>query len=440
MNRSKTFGKIKRRLEEAKNKWARLSKPEFCHNESARVATDALLDGGSDNYQKVLAEEGEVDFLSKTELQYILDNVKEPYYANESHGENGENGSVQNGNHSHQSESYYPINSEKSETTTPLHNWSSEEKPYLKDKSSATVYFQTDKTNNIRETIRRSIHRASQVIAIMMDEFTDAEILCDVLEAANKRNVFVYLLLDASKLQPFMDMCEKLQVKDVHLKNISIRSVNGEVYCAKSGKKFFGQIHEKFIISDWRFVLSGTYSFTWLSGQVHRSFLTKFTGSVVELFDEEFRHLYASSKPVMGLKSPAPMKPVLRKEDSVISTMTESSSESANTTSDLLSGSPATSISQLSQRPSSPPTPTPAPAQSPLQRMNSFHGFSPLRSPPPQTYQVNYYQRNYPPESPTYLFNNNNNIYRSIRSRREDLTPTSRFTQGWRLFSKPTMT
>ncbi|XP_073535956.1 protein FAM83A [Phyllobates terribilis] len=444
MNRSKAVGKIKKRLEEAKNKWARLSKPEFCHNESARLATDALLDGGSDDYQKVLAEEGEVDFLSKQEMQYIMNNVKEPYYATESHTENGENGSVQNGNLSHQSESYYPINSDNSETTTPLHNWSSEEKPYLKDKSSATVYFQTDKTNNIRETIRRSIHRTGQVIAIMMDEFTDAEIFCDILEAANKRNVFVYLLLEASKLQPFTDMCEKLQVKDVHLKNISVRSVTGEVYCAKSGKKFFGQIHEKFIISDWRFVLSGSYSFTWLSGQIHRNFLTKFTGQVVELFDEEFRHLYASSKPVMGLKSPAPMQPVLRKEESVTSTMTDSSTqESANTTSDLLSTSSTTSISQRSQITSSPttPTPNPTPTQSPLHRMNSFHGYSSLRSPPPQNnYQVNYYQRNYLPESPTQLFNNNNNIYRSMRTRREDFSPTSRFTQGWRLFSKPTMT
>lgn len=45
-------------------------------------------------------------------------------------------------------------------------------------------------------------------------------------------------------------------------------------------------------------------SFTWLCGHVHRNILSKFTGPAVELFDEEFRHLYASSKPVMGPKSP----------------------------------------------------------------------------------------------------------------------------------------
>ncbi|KAM4688674.1 protein FAM83A [Discoglossus pictus] len=431
MNRPKSFGKIKKRLEDIKNKWAKLTKVEYCYNESARLATDALLDGGSEAYNKVLSKEGEVDFLSPEEVQYIMEHKKEPYYSNENHSEN-ETGSVKNGTNS-RSESYYPVNSDNSEPSTPLHNWSSEEKPYLKDKSSATVYFQSDRSSTIRETIRRSIHKTSQVLAIMMDEFTDAEIFCDVLEAANKRNIFVYLLLDVTKIKSFLHMCEKLQVKDVHLKNISVRSVTGEVYCAKSGKKFAGQIHEKFIISDWRCVLSGSYSFTWLSGQVHRNFLYKFSGEVVELFDEEFRHLYAISKPVMGLKSPAPMAPVIVRENSGVSSMTESSTqESINTTSEPLSGSSAASISQASQRPKS-PVHIAAPAQSSLQRMNSFHGYTALRSPPAQNYQPNYYQRNYMPESPTHFFNNNANIYRSVRNRRDDFA-TSRFTQGWRPF------
>ena len=44
-----------------------------------------------------------------------------------------------------------------------LHTWASAEKPYLKEKSSATVYFQTDKHSNIRDLIRRCITRTSQV-------------------------------------------------------------------------------------------------------------------------------------------------------------------------------------------------------------------------------------------------------------------------------------
>uniref|UniRef100_A0A8C5PFI8 Family with sequence similarity 83 member A n=1 Tax=Leptobrachium leishanense TaxID=445787 RepID=A0A8C5PFI8_9ANUR len=437
MNRSKCFGKIKKKLEEAKNKWARMTKVDFSYNESARLATDALLDGGFESYKKVVTEEGEVDFLSEDEVKFIKANFKQPFYANENQID-GDSGAVSNGNHSDKSESFYPMNSDKSDLKTPLHNWSSEEKPYLKDKSTATVYFQTDKTNNIRESIRRCIHRSTQVLAIMMDEFTDAEIFCDVLEAANKRNIFVYLLLDATKLNLFIQMCEKLEIKDVHLKNICVRSVTGEVYCAKSGKKFHGQICEKFIISDWRCVLSGSYSFTWLSGQVHRNFLSKFTGHVVELFDEEFRHLYGSSKPVMGFKTPASMAPVLKRENSGTSIMSNSSAgESPNTTSDPLSGSPATSISQLSQRPTS-PTNSPPP-HSPLQRMNSFHSYSSYRTLTSPTnyqsnYQPSYLQRNYVPESPTNHFNKNSPIYRSLRSRPDDFTP-SRFTQGWRLLS-----
>uniref|UniRef100_A0A670JSL2 Family with sequence similarity 83 member A n=1 Tax=Podarcis muralis TaxID=64176 RepID=A0A670JSL2_PODMU len=274
------------------------------HNESVRLATDALLDGGLQSYLKALDEEGEVDFLSTVEAQYIKRNMREPYYASDTHPD-GETGPRQNNDtRSLQSGTYFPLVSESSEPAL-LHTWSASEKPYLKEKSSATVYFQTDKNSNIRDLIRRCINKTSQVLAILMDVFTDTEIFCDVLEAANKRRVFVYLLLDHSNLKLFTEMCDKLHVAEGHFKNISVRSVTGEVYCAKSGRKFSGQIQEKFIISDWRYVLSGSYSFTWLCGQVHRNFLSKFTGQVVELFDEEFRHLYALSKPVAGLRPPS---------------------------------------------------------------------------------------------------------------------------------------
>uniref|UniRef100_A0A452V9Y7 Family with sequence similarity 83 member A n=1 Tax=Ursus maritimus TaxID=29073 RepID=A0A452V9Y7_URSMA len=310
MSRSRHVGKIRKRLEEVKSQWVRPTRADFSDNESARLATDALLDGGPEAYWQALSQEGEVDFLSSVEAQYIQAQAKEPPCAPEppAGAEAGPRGldscSLQSG-------TYFPAASEGSEPTL-LHSWASAQKPYLKEKSSATVYFQTDKHNNIRDLIRRCITRTSQVLAILMDVFTDVEIFCDILEAANKRGVFVCVLLDQGGVKLFQEMCDKVQVSDSHLKNISIRSVEGEVYCAKSGRKFAGQIQEKFIISDWRYVLSGSYSFTWLCGHVHRNILSKFTGPAVELFDEEFRHLYASSKPVMGPKSPrlvAPLQP-----------------------------------------------------------------------------------------------------------------------------------
>ncbi|XP_077928175.1 protein FAM83A isoform X3 [Halichoerus grypus] len=258
MSRSRHVGKIQKRLEEVKSQWVRPTRADFSDNESARLATDALLDGGPEAYRQALSQEGEVDFLSSVEAQYIQAQAKEPACALEPPG-GAEAGPRGMDSYSLHSGTYFPMASEGSEPTLS-HTWASAEKPYLREKSSATVYFQMDKHNNIRDLIRRCISRTSQVLAIVMDMFTDVEIFCDILEAANKRGVFVCVLLDQGGVKLFQEMCDKIQISDSHLKNISVRSVEGEVYCAKSGRKFAGQIREKFIISDWRYVLSGSYS------------------------------------------------------------------------------------------------------------------------------------------------------------------------------------
>lgn len=51
-----------------------------------------------------------------------------------------------------------------------------------------------------------------QVIAIVMDQFTDMEILSDLIEASNKRRVPVYLILDEKNLKEFTEMCNKMEV------------------------------------------------------------------------------------------------------------------------------------------------------------------------------------------------------------------------------------
>ncbi|CAI5779045.1 FAM83 domain-containing protein [Podarcis lilfordi] len=422
MNRSRHMGKIRRRLEDVKNWSFRLAKLDFSHNESVRLATDALLDGGLQSYLKALDEEGEVDFLSTVEAQYIKRNAREPYYASDTHPD-GEAGPRQNNDtRSLQSGTYFPLVSESSEPAL-LHTWSASEKPYLKEKSSATVYFQTDKNSNIRDLIRRCINKTSQVLAILMDVFTDAEIFCDVLEAANKRRVFVYLLLDHSNLKLFTEMCDKLHVAEGHFKNISVRSVTGEVYCAKSGRKFSGQIQEKFIISDWRYVLSGSYSFTWLCGQVHRNFLSKFTGQVVELFDEEFRHLYALSKPVAGLRPPSHTSLFLLNKSTAATqgSLTNSSNQgSLRTPSDPFSCPSNHSGSRSRQPPKAPVRSSHPASPSPLSRVHSFHGYTTYMNPQPNGIQVNYYHRQYISDSPAVLYNKVN-IYRPMRMRQEDV-------------------
>lgn len=161
MSRPRHVGKIWKRLEDVKSQWVRPARADFSDNESARLATDALLDGGPEAYWQVLSQEGEVDFLSSAEAQYIQAQSKGPPCALESPG-GVEAGPKGLDSCSQQSGTYYPMASEGSEPTL-LHTWASAEKPYLKEKSSATVYFQTDKHNNIRDLIRRCIHRTGQV-------------------------------------------------------------------------------------------------------------------------------------------------------------------------------------------------------------------------------------------------------------------------------------
>lgn len=61
-----------------------------------------------------------------------------------------------------------------------------------------------------------------QVIAMVMDIFTDVDLLCDLMEASNKRRVPVYVLLDEKNLKYFTEMCSAL---DVHHSHLSVRTL-----------------------------------------------------------------------------------------------------------------------------------------------------------------------------------------------------------------------
>ena len=164
MSRARHVGKIQKRLEDVKSQWVQPARADFSDNESARLATDALLDGGPEAYWQALSQEGEVDFLSSVEAQYIQAQAKEPPCAPEPPGA-AEAGPKGLDTCSLQSGTYFPVASEGSEPAL-LHTWASVEKPYMKEKSSATVYFQTDKHSTIRDLIRRCITRTSQVAMV----------------------------------------------------------------------------------------------------------------------------------------------------------------------------------------------------------------------------------------------------------------------------------
>lgn len=59
---------------------------------------------------------------------------------------------------------------------------------------------------------RTLVNLSMQALAIVMEFFSDVELLCDVLVACKKRNVSVHLLLDRSNLNLFVDMWRGLEL------------------------------------------------------------------------------------------------------------------------------------------------------------------------------------------------------------------------------------
>nr|XP_046191168.1 protein FAM83A-like [Oncorhynchus gorbuscha] len=312
--KSKPVGKVRRRVQEMKNPSVSLvsGDVDLSHNESTRLAMDALLNQGLDMYQEVLAGEGEVDFLSKEEKGYILENTTDLSTSSLCGTENDD----QAEGTSSQTNTYCPSVLE-SEPPGLDHGWPAEDWSYrLQGEPSVEVYFQSDRAAGMKDLLREFISKATMVLAIVMDTFSDVEMFCDILEATRKRNVSVYLLLDHINLQVFVKMCETLQINSNHLTSLflSFTWLSCSLFLSFTWLScslflsFTWLSCALFLSFTWlscSLFLSFTWlscslflSFTWLSWQVHRSLAVLFKGSAVKPFDLEFRKLYASSKPV----------------------------------------------------------------------------------------------------------------------------------------------
>ncbi|XP_018541898.1 protein FAM83C isoform X2 [Lates calcarifer] len=293
-NGRKPLGKLASRLEEVKNPWRQVSTLELSHNEAARLATDALLEHGEKEYRRVLSEERELNFLSPQEIHYITHHAAKTCGA-DSNGVGPNDRDFGDGDAVSEltSGTYFPMMSDEEPPMLEL-GWP--DSPARYGPSETQIYFQRDKSHNVKDLIRSLINKAKKVIAVVMDVFTDVDLMCDLMEASNKRRVPVYILLDEKNLSYFTDMCCALDIQNSHLSNMRIRSVCGDTYCTKSGKKFTGQVLEKFMIIDCEEVIAGSYSFTWLSAQVHSNMVMHFSGRIADSFDREFRCLYADSQ------------------------------------------------------------------------------------------------------------------------------------------------
>ncbi|XP_026228023.1 protein FAM83A-like [Anabas testudineus] len=301
--RSKPLGKVRRRVQELRvpshscnDILAIRPVLDLSHNESARLAVDCLLSQGIEGYHKVLSTEGEVDFLSDLEKSYVL--------------ENGRDGNTDDPGASDDDEKDFTSLSADSWSSTRCPAVSTDIESSVADvkctnpvlvRPSVEIYFQCDsRAAGLKDVVREFIRKANMDLAIVMDSFSDVELLCDLLEASRKRNVSVYLLLDHLNLNLFVSMWQDLKLDSKNFPKLSVRSIDGQTYCAKTGRKLKGQIAESFIITDWTEVLTGSYSFSWLSWQVHRSLAVLVKGSAITPFHQEFHRLYSSSKPVPG--------------------------------------------------------------------------------------------------------------------------------------------
>ncbi|KAL7377813.1 hypothetical protein ABVT39_004664 [Epinephelus coioides] len=273
------------------------TKPEFYYSEEQRAALEQLLKNGDGAFKMRLKEDNIKDFLSAKEVRCIRKTFQE--YDTDSDGESGEHekskesSSADSGVHS----TYWP---QMSDTEVPSLDigWPGSSGVY-KGVTRVSVYSHPPKEPgpHIKEVVRRLIQEAHKVVAIVMDLLTDLQILQDLLDASSRRGVAVYTLLEARGVPHFLDMCTRLQINAVHLRNLRVRMVRGSGLALSFGK-LPGSLCSKYMLVDGEKVMFGSYSFTWSSSRMDRNTITVMTGQIVDSFDNDFRELYAISEQV----------------------------------------------------------------------------------------------------------------------------------------------
>ncbi|KAF1379903.1 hypothetical protein PFLUV_G00180920 [Perca fluviatilis] len=273
------------------------TKPQFYYSEEQRAALEQLLKNGDGAFKMRLKEDNVKDFLCAREIKFIRETFHE--YETDSDSESAEHEKskassiADSGVHS----TYWP---EMSDTEVPSLDigWPGSSGVY-KGVTRVSVFSHPPKESgpHIKEVVRRLIQEAHKVVAVVMDLLTDLQILQDLLDASSRRGVAVYALLEARGVPHFLDMCTRLQVNAVHLRNLRVRMVRGSGLALSFGK-LPGSLCSKYMLVDGEKVMFGSYSFTWSSSRMDRNTITVMSGQIVDSFDNDFRELYAVSEQV----------------------------------------------------------------------------------------------------------------------------------------------
>ncbi|KAK5853716.1 hypothetical protein PBY51_014847 [Eleginops maclovinus] len=261
------------------------------YREEYRLAIDALIEEDLEGYYQFLQKSDVVDFLASPEIEFISSSVQAPQQSNnpeQYYPEDEGDGS---------SDTYWPIHSDLDAPGLDL-GWPQMHHFIGPTEVTTLVNPPEPDMPSIKEQARRLIKNARQVIAIVMDMFTDVDILADILNAA-MRNVAVYIVLDKQNAHHFVNMLSNCRVDVQNIQLLRVRTVSGITYHCRSGSTFTGQMMDRFLLTDCRAVLSGNYSFMWSYEKLHRCMAHLFLGQLVTTFDEEFRILFAQSQPLI---------------------------------------------------------------------------------------------------------------------------------------------
>ncbi|XP_035390652.1 protein FAM83G [Electrophorus electricus] len=275
------------------------SKPEFFYSEDQRLALEALITGGRDAFDIYVKEHEVRPFLSEPELERLSRSVEDYKPGSESHKTDG----ITEGEDGTMSLQYWP---DRSDISIPDLDLGWPDINAFRGVTRVNVYMQppVDGQTHIKEVVRKTIAHAQKVIAVVMDVFTDVDIFKDMLDAGFKRKVGVYIIIEQSTVQHFLNMCERAGMHKGHLKHLRVRCTGGSEFHTHTAKKVRGSLGQKFIFVDGDRAVSGSYSFTWTASRLDRNLITVLTGQVVESFDKQFRELYLNSRSVNLSKLP----------------------------------------------------------------------------------------------------------------------------------------
>ncbi|KAG8430382.1 hypothetical protein GDO86_017907 [Hymenochirus boettgeri] len=271
----------------------RPTSPPDQYSETQRLAVEELVSGGPEALRCFLRRERVPSFLSDTEVGEILSCA--------SVLPSGEDDNSLSASMDCSSVTYFP---DRSDIEPPLLElgWPGFNTGSYRGATRVEVHFQPGYTGDTvygcKEAARELIRSAREVIAVVMDSFTDNDIFRDIHEACRKRRVPVYILLDQAQIPHFLTMCYNLGISIETEQHMRVRTIVGNNYYTRSGAKIVGKVREKFLLVDGLKVATGNYSFTWTDGKLNSSNLLVLNGQIVEKFDLQFRILYAQSSPV----------------------------------------------------------------------------------------------------------------------------------------------